>query len=269
MKQLLSELILTFLPLLAAIISLTVSESPPETITNQSESELISNGKKVYIAEGCIHCHSQFIRPNKLDIEMWGPHQDHEEILKQSPVLIGNRRQGPDLLNVGNRRSKEWNKLHLIDPQLLSPGSSMPSYAYLFSNDYKRGIALIAYLDSLGNSSKDEYINSYNSWKPSIANHDINLKNGIKLYERNCSQCHGKTGQGDGPVSSLLSRTPRNFLDEKMYFIPEIWSTTDKKIQMMRIIKYGIPGTNMPGHEYLSDSDILDLTSYIESLINK
>ena len=50
-------------------------------------------------------------------------------------MLIGNRRQGPDLINVGARRSEKWLKLHFIDPQTYVPGSSMPSYGHLFETD--------------------------------------------------------------------------------------------------------------------------------------
>ncbi len=57
------------------------------------------------------------------------------KMLKSSAAnipLIGNRRQGPDLSEVGARRSPLWLHIHLIDPRLLSYDSPMPSYAWLF-----------------------------------------------------------------------------------------------------------------------------------------
>lgn len=107
-------------------------------------------GRQVYIAEGCIHCHSQFIRPRSPDVDVWGPARDPEFSRQQHPALIGNRRQGPDLMNVGARRTREWQRLHLLDPRRVSPGSRMPSYAHLFAPGDLRGEALLDYLDSLG-----------------------------------------------------------------------------------------------------------------------
>ncbi len=105
-------------------------------------------GRQVYIEEGCISCHSQYVRPNTSDVERWGPFRPIDRA--ERPPLIGNRRQGPDLLNVGRRRDPEWNRQHLIDPRKLSAGSKMPSYAHLF-RDGSRGDDLVAYLASLGN----------------------------------------------------------------------------------------------------------------------
>ena len=112
----------------------------------------IALGRSVYIAEGCIHCHSQYVRPEGVgrDTEFWGPPTRPEDALAQRPVLIGNRRQGPDLANVGLRRQRDWNRLHLINPGLIVPGSRMPSFAHLFEpGQEERGEALLDYLDSL------------------------------------------------------------------------------------------------------------------------
>lgn len=116
---------------------------------------MIEAGRAVYIAEGCIHCHSQYVRPVGLDDALWGPVTSPGEALAQKPVLIGNRRQGPDLANVGLRRSPDWNRRHLIDPRAVSPGSRMPAYAHLFEADGARGEALLAYLDQLRPALKD------------------------------------------------------------------------------------------------------------------
>ena len=42
------------------------------------------------------------------------------EMLKEEPPLPGNRRQGPDLQNVGNRRSPRWDRLDLPAPRTLA-----------------------------------------------------------------------------------------------------------------------------------------------------
>lgn len=108
-----------------------------------------SIGRKIYISEGCIHCHSQYVRPVGKDQQLWGEVTQPSYALEQSPVLIGNRRQGPDLANLALRRPKEWNRLHLIEPSAIVPGSRMPSYRHLFDDGNPKGEALLDYLDSL------------------------------------------------------------------------------------------------------------------------
>ena len=48
-------------------------------------------------------------------------------------VLIGSTRIGPDLIDIGTRRSsRNWHYLHLYNPRITSPGSVMPSFPFLF-----------------------------------------------------------------------------------------------------------------------------------------
>ena len=120
-----------------------------EPVVLASSSDLVSLGRSVYISEGCVHCHSQYVRPVGEDMRLWGTRTSVEAALAQSPVLIGNRRQGPDLANVGMRRSAAWNQLHLIAPGQIVPGSRMPSYPHLFAEGRGEGVALLAYLETL------------------------------------------------------------------------------------------------------------------------
>ncbi len=115
----------------------------------EAGSGLVDAGRQVYISEGCIHCHSQYVRRVGADAALWGEATTVEGALSQQPVLIGNRRQGPDLANVALRRSPGWNRLHLIEPSAVVEGSRMPSFRHLFSGGNPRGEALLAYLASL------------------------------------------------------------------------------------------------------------------------
>jgi hypothetical protein len=51
---------------------------------------------------------------------------------------------------------------------------------------------------------------------------------------------------------------------------PFLWSAVgdDLNDPLARIIKFGIPGTDMPGHETLSDQDIITLRTYVMKLRN-
>lgn len=137
-----------------------------ETPSGPALDPLVEAGRAVYIAEGCIHCHSQYVRPVGLDAELWGPVTVPEEALSQRPVLIGNRRQGPDLANIGQRRSKDWNRRHLIHPRAVSPGSRMPSYPHLFAGDAARGEALLVYLNQLRPALKADSAPALNAKEP-------------------------------------------------------------------------------------------------------
>ncbi len=95
-----------------------------------------AHGKELYQELGCIACHTQQVRVAAgSDIERgWGERQSvARDYIDQGRVLIGNMRIGPDLTNVGQRRSDEdWHLLHFYNPQITSEGSNMPSYPFLF-----------------------------------------------------------------------------------------------------------------------------------------
>jgi len=49
---------------------------------------------------------------------------------------------------------------------------------------------------------------------------------------------------------------------------PFIWSAAGDQLndKLAKIIKFGIPGTEMPGHETLSDQDIASLRAHVLDL---
>ena len=99
-------------------------------------------GLSVYIAEGCVACHTQQVRNIEMD-KTWGsrpsiPSDYHYSkqrmnVWQQSPSLLGSERTGPDLTNVGQRQpGAQWHLLHLYDPRMVVKGSVMPRYGWLF-----------------------------------------------------------------------------------------------------------------------------------------
>lgn len=224
----------------------------------------VSLGRKVYIQEGCINCHSQYIRPLSPDVSNFGPYRNNH--LNESPPLIGNRRQGPDLLNVGLRRSMEWNKLHLINPQVITQGSRMPSYRYLFTENDDRGINLLHYLNSLGQSHKNDWDIQVNQWEIK-KNESYNSIRGKTLYDAMCIQCHGNNGNGKGIASGLIAMPIADFSTDQRPFTGHISEPDKLFYAVSRIIKFGIPGLPMPGHEYLTDDETGSLAKYIIKLM--
>ncbi len=227
---------------------------------------LITRGREVYIAEGCIHCHSQFVRPRAPDdVERWGPVTPLSDALSARPPLFGTRRQGPDLAHVGNRRSPAWNRLHLIAPHAVSPGSRMPSYAHLFAADEDRGEALIAYLASLGAETVAERRAQIAEWTPATER-ALEPAAARTLFLRLCSSCHGETGRGDGPLAGRLGVRPPDWNRDGWRHAR---SDTDIETQLARIIKFGLPGLAMAGHEYLPDAEVVGLARFVKTLHNQ
>lgn len=100
---------------------------------------LVARGRDVYISLGCMYCHSQQVRPPGFgaDIERgWGSRRTvARDYIYDRPPLLGTMRTGPDLANIGVRQpSDDWHLLHLYNPQITSPGSTMPMFGFLFDD---------------------------------------------------------------------------------------------------------------------------------------
>ena len=107
---------------------------PPEGLKPYTSAQL--RGRDVYIANGCVYCHTQHPRDRNLgpDGERgWGRASVPGDYFYDKPHLLGSMRTGPDLFNIGARQpSKDWQLGHLYQPRAYVPGSIMPSYPYLF-----------------------------------------------------------------------------------------------------------------------------------------
>ena len=227
------------------------------------ENESVDRGREVYIAEGCINCHSQYVRPKvAADVERWGPAATLSIGMNANPPLFGNRRQGPDLSNVGLRRSPAWNRLHLIDPRMISPGSVMPVYAHLFGPDDPRGPDLITYLSSLGSERLMERLDFVANWQP-VGVHPEPVAPNRELFLRLCSNCHGPAGRGDGVLAHQLEPSPPDWTQG----MRRVAAPGEDRLQFLyRLIKFGLPGTAMAGHEYLSDDEVVGLARVVLDL---
>jgi hypothetical protein len=228
-------------------------------------SDSVFRGQQVYIAEGCINCHSQYSRPYSKDEINAGPSSNHQSF-ENKAVLIGNRRQGPDLSNIGARRSREWNRAHLIDPQSISTQSRMPSYSHLFqSGSDKKGEDLLDYIESLITEDPASWWDTIYHWSPEKSNPG-NRPTGKKLFQDNCAQCHGTNGDGNGAVGLHFKIKPLNLISANYRFAPRTMDPEIRKSRIAQIIKYGQAGTSMPGHEYLTDQNVIDLMDCLNAL---
>lgn len=170
-------LLLTFLTAILPALQNQANNAPLPGSKPLTEEEF--NGKLVYIAEGCVACHSQQVRNVDMDKTFGsrpGMAADYAHIKRTSfwqntATLMGTERTGPDLTNVGNRQpSLEWNLLHLYNPRIVVPQSIMPSYEWLFEER--------EYL-----SSDDVVLNVPASWMKGKTGHIVARKEAVLLVK--------------------------------------------------------------------------------------
>jgi cytochrome c oxidase cbb3-type subunit I/II len=134
------SLIFTVLVLIAVLIggvaellpTILVDRAVPKTgpiATPYRPLEL--HGRDIYVREGCYLCHSQMVRPFISEKLRYGEPSTAGEFIYDHPFQWGSKRTGPDLHRVGGKYGNLWHYQHLLDPRATSPGSNMPSYAFL------------------------------------------------------------------------------------------------------------------------------------------
>ena len=237
-----------------------------ERVDGRPQLTQVERGRQVYISEGCIHCHSQYVRPNSPDVLMWGPVEAIAELRTQNPPLVGNRRQGPDLTEVGARRSAMWLKAHFYNPAEVSGASIMPTYGFLFRGE--RGDDLVAYLGSLRSAGTEQHLAEESAWQPKA--NDVaqaTAADGERLYQRDCATCHSADGATRRMWQSDFKRLPPNLASGPFAYLRSSDSPAQRIIRLGQIAKFGIPGTDMPGHEYLSGRDIASISLWLNQAI--
>jgi len=89
-------------------------------------------GREIYVSEGCAYCHSQMVRPLQQDL-VFGRPSVAGDYVYDTPELVSDHRNGPDLSNIGARQpSKVWQYIHLWNPRAVVHDSIMPRYPWLF-----------------------------------------------------------------------------------------------------------------------------------------
>ena len=124
-------------------------------------------GRDIYIREGCNNCHSQMIRPFRSETERYGEYSKPGEFVYDHPFLWGSKRTGPDLQRVGGKYPNSWHFMHMKDPTSTSPGSIMPAFTWLYTQnlDTSTTAAKIRAMQDLG----VPYPNGYDK----VANADL------------------------------------------------------------------------------------------------
>jgi len=245
-------------------------------------------GREIYKREGCVYCHTQFVRYQ--DREM-GEMVQAGDYVHETPHLLGTERTGPDLSNVGGKYPDAWHWAHHMQPRSVKPGSLMPSFSFLKDDEMRD---LISYVQTLGrerelaarrrkvdpnakeaaHGAEEAAVHTpitwleapqelRDEWKRISKNVDPNnsaiANSGRGIYMQNCAVCHGVTGRGNGPISSSMIKKPANFT--RPYFA----AYTDA-LWYWRV-KEGVAGTRMPRWgRSLSEQQIGYLVAFLKTL---
>lgn len=115
----------------------------------------------------------------------------------------------------------------------------------------------VSEVEALSNEIKDKLISDYGI-VPYPQNHP-SLNVGRQLYIKNCSQCHGILGYGNGPLASSFNPPPMNFTDMGS-------TATLSPFKIYNTMSFGIQGTKMPSFPNLSDKEKWNLAFYVMTL---
>jgi len=86
---------------------------------------------------------------------------------------------------------------------------------------------------------------------------------GKEIYDTNCSNCHGPTGQGDGRAGLNLKPRPRNYVKDGFKYGSRI-------AEIVLTIRDGLDDTDMPPWgDSLSDDEIRQVAIYVRELASR
>jgi cbb3-type cytochrome c oxidase subunit II len=237
-----SAVIVGSLAILAAVVFVVVywpyatrDESPSEIFRERRADE--QAGRALYIANGCVYCHSQSVRTIDWDLGSERIAQAGDYVADR-PILLGSQRTGPDLSQEGGEHPDDWHVAHFFNPRYTSPNSIMPPFAYLGETQI---LTLTRYVQGLGLKQADARMARQRHWKDEaikayeagpapnvkwLAGHvpegwrqipnpyptsEAGLARGHKIYQEFCIGCHGPIGDGMGPAQPYIYPPPLNF----------------------------------------------------------
>jgi len=123
--------------LFEVIPTFLIRTNVPTIATVKPYTPLELAGRHIFVSEGCYNCHSQMIRPMVAETKRYGEYSKPGEFIYDRPFQWGSRRIGPDLAREGGKQSSFWHWTHFENPENVSPGSVMPSYDHLLTEDMK------------------------------------------------------------------------------------------------------------------------------------
>jgi mono/diheme cytochrome c family protein len=95
------------------------------------------------------------------------------------------------------------------------------------------------------------------------------LRRGGAVYARNCRQCHGVSGDGNGPSAAFLLPRPRNYRLGIFKFTSTTYGAKPLREDLIRTVSRGIAGTSMPSFHLLPEGDLEAVVDYVLALTRR
>ncbi|HMA38162.1 MAG TPA: cbb3-type cytochrome c oxidase subunit II [Chloroflexia bacterium] len=274
---------------------------PPQSADARPLTVQEERGRKLYAANGCYYCHSQYLRAQDWtgvgSFRTIGRVAQAGDYYYQQTPLLGTERTGPDLSQEGGVHTDEWHLAHFRNPRYTFPKSIMPEFSFYYNAGDEPGpeiYDLVAYVQSLGGRAADDRTARQRTLKQKLlterakGNQAIihewfpttwrNVRNPMEPTQRsllhgktvfltNCIGCHGLNGDGKGPASRWVGGVdgqpaPRNFTDITSH---QLFSDGE----LYDAILFGVDGTAMPAWgDMLTVNDIWDVTNFLRTIPN-
>jgi mono/diheme cytochrome c family protein len=90
-------------------------------------------------------------------------------------------------------------------------------------------------------------------------------ESGRNLYLKNCAQCHGEKGDGQGYATPHLMPRPREFTQGKFKVRTTPNGALPTHQDLANIIRRGMPYTSMPAWPDLSEQEVSDLAYFLKT----
>lgn len=112
-------------------------------------------------------------------------------------------------------------------------------------------------IESISKGIKKALVSAYNL--ATYPKKHPSFEAGKELYAKNCAQCHGVFGAGNGPLAPNLNPPPTNFADGSS-------AGGLSPFKVFNTMSFGIEGTAMPSFFKLSEDDKWNVAFYTASL---
>jgi cytochrome c oxidase cbb3-type subunit 2 len=284
------------------VSTLTFQPAPSDIarpLTDQEE-----RGRQVYMGNGCVYCHTQYVRPQDWNAAGGGKAfrvaQAGDYVFQQT-MLLGTERTGPDLSQEGGVHPDDWHKAHFRNPRYTSPNSIMPQFSFLEDKELND---LIAYVQSLGQKAADVRTTVQRDAKKDLVT-SLQGKGGAQgsTVDTPYSQTHLDYLKSLVPSTwvnthSAVPPTQRSLLHGKQVYItncvgchgysgkgdgpaaaflePKPFNFTNADVQKQHsegqyyhFLLFGLPGSAMPAWgDYLTVQDIWDVINFVRTIPN-
>lgn len=104
-------------------------------------------------------------------------------------------------------------------------------------------------------------------WRPDFDSKK--LDRGFQVYQKRCTQCHGVSGDGNGPVAASLYPKPRDYRLGIFKFASTPYGAKPLREDLIRTVTRGVFGTSMPSFHLLPEADIQDVVDYVLALTHR